>query len=366
MGKVSISRTNRGIKSGLENALALIGGLEAYINRTDKVMLKPNLNGAEGTTDLELTEGLIQLLQDYGCEKIVIAESTFGNGAITDMCFKKTGYDELAKKYGLEVINMNRSEVVDVPVRNPLIAESLKIAKEVFEADAIINLPVMKVHYATGVTLSLKNLKGMLVGREKQRFHEIGLDKAIVDLNNTIKPALNILDCITCMERMGPKGGDPVRLDLIIAGGNRAEVDYVGSSMMGYTLDEVKHLKLFAEVNEIDLAAVEQVGEPLSAVRYPFKKVVMEEAIPDGVRYFPADACSTCLNAMLLSCQMLEGVTPKKADLYLGAKHEAPAGDGAFSIAFGNCCKPREGEQFDGVVRGCPPFPFELKRVLGE
>ena len=89
----------------------------------------------------------------------------------------------------------------------------------------------MKVHYATGITLALKNMKGLLVGGAKRRCHEAGLDKAIVDLNNTldkaivdlnntIRPHLNVVDAISCMERMGPRGGDIVRMDLVMAGGD--------------------------------------------------------------------------------------------------------------------------------------------------
>ena len=103
------------------------------------------------------------------------------------------------------------------------------IAKEIDEIDKLINLPIMKVHYATGITLALKNLKGILVRDDKRNFHALGLDECIVDLNNTIKPHINILDCITCMERMGPRGGDLVNLGLILAGKESGAVDYVGS-----------------------------------------------------------------------------------------------------------------------------------------
>jgi len=58
-----------------------------------------------------------------------------------------------------------------------VVLEKLRIAREVYEADRITNLPNMKVHYATGITLALKNLKGLLVGNEKRHFHEVGLDK---------------------------------------------------------------------------------------------------------------------------------------------------------------------------------------------
>ncbi|HEX7628442.1 MAG TPA: DUF362 domain-containing protein, partial [Candidatus Methanoperedens sp.] len=112
MGKVSIVRTNKGIKSSLQKALDLIGGLESYISRDERVMLKPNLNGTEGITNIELVEALIQLLLDFKVKNIVIAESTFGDQQMTDMCFNKSGYVELATKYGINLINLNKSEIV--------------------------------------------------------------------------------------------------------------------------------------------------------------------------------------------------------------------------------------------------------------
>lgn len=363
MGKVSIVKTNNGIKSALINALDLIGGLEKYIQHNDYVMLKPNLNGTEGVTNLELVESIIQLLLDYGVRRLVIGESTFGNQQMTDMFFNKTGYSELARKYSIDLINLNKSEIIEVDVKKPLMLDKIKIAKEVFEVDKIINIPIMKVHYATGITLSMKNLKGLLVREEKRHFHEVGLDKTIVDLNNTIKPSLNIVDCISCMERLGPRGGDIVNLNLILAGENSAEVDYIGSQIMGYGLDEVKHLQIYIDGNNIDLNAIEIAGESVADVKYNFKKVSMENIIPKGINVKNINACCSCMNALLLSCQFLEKEITKDINVYLGSKiDDNMHDDDSIKIAFGNCCN--ENIKYDKVIRGCPPFPFELKNNL--
>lgn len=362
MGKVSIVKTGEGIRNALIRALGLIGGLAQFIGHGDVVLLKPNVNGTEAITNIALVEALINLLQEFGVKKVMIAESTFGDGEMTDMCFRQTGYKALAERYGIGLLNLNRSEIVEVKVENPLILDTLKVAREVFEADKIINLPVMKVHYATAVTLSMKNLKGLLVRNEKRHFHEVGLDKAIVDLNNTIKPVLNIVDCTACMERMGPKGGDIVNLNLLMAGKDCAEVDYTGSAVMGYSLDEVKHLKYYVEGNGIDLKKVEVVGERIEDIRYAFKKVEMKNVIPKEFKVHNKNACSSCMNAFLLSCQFLNQEIIKDADIYLGTGHEPAAGESRLSIAFGNCCS-RE-KRFDNVVKGCPPYPFILKKLL--
>jgi uncharacterized protein (DUF362 family) len=362
MGKVSIVKTSEGIASALLRALDLIGGLERYIRRQDTVMLKPNLNGTEGVTNLALVESLIRFVSDFGARKIIIAESTFGNERMTDMCFAKTGYTEMARRHGVDLINLNRSETVEVPVKRPHVLDKLRIAKEVLETDSIINVPVMKVHYATAITLFLKNLKGFLVLGEKRHFHEIGLDEAIVDLNNTIQPNLNILDCIQAMERMGPRGGDLVDLNLLIAGGSGAETDYVGCRVMEHALEEVKHLQLYIQDNKIDLSQIEVLGESIDRVKYPFQKAKMSGAVPQGFSVHDINACSSCMNALLLSFQFLEKPVSQAWHVYVGRKIDPTALSDGGRIAFGNCCD--QSVKYDRVVRGCPPYPYDLKRLL--
>jgi len=362
MGCVSITRTKGNIKRALSDALSLIGGLETYIRKSDKVMLKPNLNGTEGVTNIELVEALIQMLLDSNIRDILIAESAFGPAQFTDMFFKKNGYTDLADKYHIPLINLNHSEIVEAAVPEPLIIDKIKIAREAFEADRIINLPVMKVHYATAVTLALKNLKGLLVGDEKRRFHETGLDRAIVDLNSVIRPALHIVDCITCMEGMGPRGGDLFNLNLIIAGADPGEVDYTGIGIMDFTLDEVKHLKYYVESNKIDLNGVEVLGEKISGVKRPFRRAALSTIVPEDCRIHDRDACSSCMNALLLSLQIMEKDVPKNVDIYLGTKVPFEENVKGLKIGFGNCCP--DDQTFDKYIKGCPPYPFALGKAL--
>ena len=121
-------------------------------------MLKPNLNGEEGCTNRELVEALIGLLRDFGVREVFIGESTFGDARTTAALFRQTGYAELAAKHAIRLCNLNESDFVEVPVTRPLLTGTLRVAREFLEADRVINLPNLKVHYATGMTLALKNL----------------------------------------------------------------------------------------------------------------------------------------------------------------------------------------------------------------
>jgi hypothetical protein len=149
-----------------------------------------------------------------------------------------------------------------------------------------------------------------------------------------------------------------------MAGESAAEVDCAGCLVMGYDVEEVKHIKYFVEANEINLGAIEIVGEKIEDVRYRFKKVSMEKIIPAGITVHNKDACSSCMNAFLLSCQLLGGDMSKSVDLYMGTTIEGGQSGGDIRLGFGNCCSGKG--DFDEEIKGCPPYPFALGEILKE
>ncbi len=359
---VSIRKINGNLDKALKMAFADLGGLEKHISKGDRVILKPNINGSECVTSLSAVEGVINILLENSISDIAIAESTFGDAKNTAFFFRQNGYTGLAEKYGIELINLNESETVEIDVKNPLVKKTLKIAKEVYEADKIINLPVMKVHYATGITLCLKNLKGILVGPEKRTFHDLGLNEGIADLNRMIRPALNIVDCTTCMERMGPKGGDLLELDAIIMGTDPGITDFIGMKMMGYELKDVKHLEMYLEENRIDYHDIEVSGTDIDQVKKVFKKVDLSAVWKQNPDIQNTDACSACENALMISMMCADNPDLSGKKIYLGSR----TADRDFSkkaIAFGRCCIEQM-KDADYKIHGCPPYPFELGKQL--
>ena len=361
MGNVSIIKTGKDLKQSLHEAIELIGGLKYFVRKEDYVLLKPNLNDFDCITNPQLMEALIQYLFDFDVKRLMIGESTFGNQSITEKHFRKSGYYEICEKYNVPLINLNKSESVRINVAYPLILEKINLAKEVCEVTKIINIPVMKVHYATGVTLGLKNLKGFLTPDEKKHFHETGLDKAIADLGNTIPVDLTIIDGIECMERMGPKGGDVFQLGLLLAGENIAETDYIACQIMGYELHEVKHLQYFIAANGIETAGISVCGEKLDSVIRRFKKVKLEEIVPEKVTIHNAGACSACMNALLLSFRVMNEQIKTDTSICMGSKIKVSAQANTTIVAFGNCCRDIDA---DVKIKGCPPYPLLLRELL--
>ena len=362
MAQVSIAKTDSGIGPAVAEAVARLGGLDAFVAPGERVIVKPNLNGEEGFTHPDVTRALVELLRAGGAGEVVIAESTFGNAATTDRLFRKSGYVDLARELGVELVNLNRSEAVEVSVPDPLVLKTVRIAREVLEADRLINVPNMKVHYATGITVAMKNLKGVLVGDEKRRFHEVGLEAAIADLNTVVKPALNVVDAISCMERMGPRGGDLVEMNLLVAGPEAAAVDWVAAQVMGFAPEDIGHLACYAEKTEMDAANIDVLGHSVASVRRQFRPAEMAATLPASLTLHDGAACSACMNAFLLSCELLAEDPEETYDVYVGPKASASCFSRERAIAFGNCCPP---DIAAGIrVKGCPPYPFSLREEI--
>jgi uncharacterized protein (DUF362 family) len=108
--------------------------------------------------------------------------------------FTRSGTSDVADRLGIDYIDLNRDDAVDVAIPGCYVMDRVKIAKTVVESDVIISVPVLKTHRRTIVTLSLKNMKGVMPSREKRKTHQLGLERAIVDLNTVVKPDFTVVD----------------------------------------------------------------------------------------------------------------------------------------------------------------------------
>jgi len=233
---------NENITTSLKRAIDLLGGLNQFVKRDDKILLKPNffVPIKSACTSSKLIEAVIQTLQEVDAE-IIIGEGS-GVTQDTDKVYKALGVDKLAEKYGIELIDFDDVEKIVVSVPNGKAFNEIELPKIVLERK-IINLPILKTHNITGITCCMKNLKGCLPKRYKTLSHIKGVHQAIVDINNIIKPALNIVDALEVMEDFGPTYGNMVKANLIIVGESALLVDYFCCQLFCVPLHSVRHLE---------------------------------------------------------------------------------------------------------------------------
>lgn len=273
MTKVAIVKGTNPPEMTVE-ALKMVDAREA-LSEGKPVLIKPNYindrHPSTGiTTDGRVIEGVVKFLKKSGIEEVVIGE---GSGhSDTFNAFRNAGVDVLAKRWNIKLVDLNEDEFVEVRPPDPLALKKVKIAKTVLES-TIISVPKLKLHRITGVTLSIKNMMGAMT--PKGSMHTGHLSKNIADLASIITPCIAVVDGIIAGEGH-ETSGNPLEMNLVIAGTDSVAVDAVSAAVMGVAPDTIKHLN-YAEqkgLGTCDLNQIEVVGEPIERVRKKFKKSI--------------------------------------------------------------------------------------------
>ena len=274
-------------KHAVRRAVDLIGGIGAFVKPQDRIVIKPNLTTALPsdtglTTDPQVVEALINLCMERNPAEIIIAEGS--GGAETKLAFERCGYSPLTEKYGVELIDLNKSRtrIVDVPEGEFL--RQLAVPEVILESDVLINVPKFKLR-KNWATLSIKNLLGTLPGKgrfsgeiwtpevkwfspegEKKRVHE-NLTEGLIDLNNVIHPSLTVMDGMVASYE-----NKPLRLNIILASRDRLALDIVATKIGGLDYTKVAYLRRAAErgIGEADIDKIKIVGASLDLVRKAF------------------------------------------------------------------------------------------------
>jgi len=317
--QVSIQH-DRPIQCMIHSALQDLGGLHSIIPSGRRVLIKPNLviaktNNTGATTNSLVIEVLIQEVLKTSPADIAIGESSTA-GDDTMKAFRITGMDKIAQKYGAKIIDFKKAPQIIKEVPQGKEVQTIKIAQLIFEYDYFINVPVLKIHGETTVTIGMKNLKGCIHDQEKHRFHRLNLHQCIVDLNTVIYPDLTVVDATTCALQW-ELGGDPVSLDTIIMSKNILAADMIAASLLGYGIDDVRHLKIASE-SGLGPKTIEEI-KVYNPLNTEIREKIMEAGQKKGLEYKLRDlkiiekgTCSSCKGAMVAAMRRLsrEGYLP--------------------------------------------------------
>lgn len=324
--------------------------LEQYIGKDHSIGLKPNLvisktykSGA--TTNPVICEEVIEYLLSHGRRNVFVLESSW-IGDSTKRAFKVCGYEALAKKYGIELVDVKKDDMV-VKEYGGL---KVEVSKRALETDYIINLPLIKGHCQTKMTCALKNLKGLISDKEKRRFHTLGLDKPIAYLNKMIRADFIIADG-TWIDPTFEEGGNPTALDVMIAGSDPMLLDTYAAELLGFRMRDIGYLKIADSLgigsSDLGSADIVYVGEEKET------KTVKRDAELDRVDKLinQKEACSACY-ANLVSAMIK---TSSKQEVCVGQGFIGKPG----VFGSGDCTSC-----FDEYIQGCPPSVEDIAQVL--
>jgi uncharacterized protein (DUF362 family) len=212
----------------VKKAVDLIGGMRRFVKQGDRVCIKPNISfasniGCGATTSPAIARQVVQLCLDAGASKVILVDHTIQD---SNLCIERSHIEEAiidSKKVSLLTLNRERQFAeIEIPEGKEL--QSTKIAKVIQKVDTLINLPTAKSHSATGVSLGIKNLMGLIWDRAY--LHRKNLHRAIAELGTVISPDLTIVDATKALTSGGPGGpGKTVELNKVIVGTDVVAVD---------------------------------------------------------------------------------------------------------------------------------------------
>jgi uncharacterized protein (DUF362 family) len=325
----------------------------------DRVMIKPNLlvsrqNWVGINTDPRVVEALVKTLKERGVHRITVGDGS-GMGYNATKAFDYCGYREMASRYGLNLVDLEKDEFVNkpVPVEGPF--KSLEIAQTVLECDFFVNVPLMKAHNETLITCSLKNLKGTLSRSMKTAFHGVNLHKAIAQLNSVLIPHLIIVDGLQG-DLHSESGHDPVVMDRMILGTNPVEVDSVVADTLGYKPRDIRHIAYAADggLGTCDLKKIkiQSLNRPSEIKRFG-PPTHYSKKFPCSIS--AEGACCTCIGNFIFALERLneKGILSERLSFLIGQNTKIPARKKAFTIAVGQCAS-KQGP-VDLSIDECPP-----------
>ncbi len=366
MGRVSIVRNSAAPKDSevrglVERSIDLVGGLGSIIERGDVVALKPNVVTGRVSkpgvlTDKRVIEAMIVMCREVGASEVRVVEGS-GYFTPTEVALEKSGVKAAAEALGARVVDVDKDQLVELPVPDPLVVDKIPVSKAFMEADVRINLPVMKTHDQLLVTLGVKNLKGVIPKPWKRNFHKIGVVKAIVDLSRVVPVDLTLLDAINAMEGLGPSFGDIVPLNTVMASKDVWSLDLAASRVMGFEVDELDYLREGLRLGLFDPARLEVVGEPIEKVVRRFKRPPTDLEFGEGITVVSDGACSACrgtIHSVLYDLEQAKLMGEiRDLTIVVGANAKVPRGLRCTPLVMGTCLRAQEHE---GVyVVGCPP-----------
>jgi len=231
-------------------AIQLLGGMERFVKKGSRVVLKPNMSfphppDRATNTHPEVVAIVAELCVQAGASEIIILDYPLGRPAV---CLRRSGIrDACSGLRNVHTVALAEEKFFrEVAVPRGKALKKVKLMKDVLESDVFINIPTAKSHTTTGVSLGMKGLMGVIWDRKY--FHSQDIHQAIADLSSVVKVDLTLLDASRALETGGPTGpGRIVTPQTIVAGIDPVAVDALGVGLVkwyGQKLKpaEVKHI----------------------------------------------------------------------------------------------------------------------------
>ena len=358
------------------NTRKALSNIDLSPSKNKRVLLKPNVGRNVQpetgiTTHPQVVAAAIDAFRECGAD-VAVGESPI-TGVTTLEAFETGGIAAVADTRNCPLLDMDIRQYQTVEIPEGVAIKSLQVCREIVEYDIIVSIPVMKTHMHTGVTLSVKNMKGCLWRRSKVHLHmlpqlsgheEKPLDIAIADMSSVLRPHLSIIDGTIGMEGLGPGAGKPKALGVVLVGVDAFAADSLACAIMGISANDIPHLRIGAErgYGVISLDSIGIHPDDWKKVRNPFALPPRELSIEfAGFTILDRQSCSACQSTLLMFLKkygrQLRDTMSEDEDIVIaiGKGHEYLPGG---TLCVGNCTARHK--DCGVFLPGCPPVASEI------
>ncbi len=235
-----------------DQGIAALGGLEHFVKKGRKVLVKPNIGWdappeRAANTNPELVNHLVRRCLEAGAKEVLVFDHTCNNWK---KCYENSGIAAAVKEAGGKIVPGNNHKYyreVAVPEGKKL--TGAEVHELVLESDVFINAPVLKDHRASRLTIAMKNLMGVVWDRGY--WHRHGLHQCIADFATCCRPALNVVDATAVMRQNGPQGistEDVAPMKSLILSADIVAADAAAAKLYGLEPESIGYIQTAGEM----------------------------------------------------------------------------------------------------------------------
>ena len=235
-----------------DKGIQSLGGMKAFIKKGQSVVVKPNIGWdaiperAANTNPL-LIKRIIQSCFEAGAKDVYVFDHTCDNW---NRCYSNSGIENAVKDAGGKIVSgESEGYYQQVTVKNGKKLTDAKVHELILESDVFINVPILKHHSSADLTISMKNLMGIVWDRGY--WHRNDLQQCIADFATYRKPDLNIVDAYFVMKRNGPRGvskEDVLTLKSQIISSDIVAADAAAAKLFGADPNDIDHIRIAHEM----------------------------------------------------------------------------------------------------------------------
>jgi uncharacterized protein (DUF362 family) len=284
---------------GLGNTHSLLRG--------SRTVVKPNLvrpgpaYGPAVNTDPRVVAAVCAIVHDAGASEIIVGDDP-GWGLTSSEAYAAWGHENLIEDFGGTLVPFDTLPRFEVEVRANRLLRRVSLPGLFRDIDVVINVPKMKTHMLTNVSLGLKNLHGLVPDEQRLLYHRGDVEIKLVDILSACTPHLTVIDGIWALEGQAPLYGKPItNMNTLVTGNNPVAVDAVGASIMGFDPFELGALREASRrgLGPLRLDEIQMQGTPLREAFRPFRRALLSSiGVFDRVDVIEGAADPGALNAL--------------------------------------------------------------------